>query len=125
MKSSILIISLLIFGCSTQKTNVAEISHRVYFINYSKKDAEIYLFTKTNIEDNFEELFYSNLKYLGTGTNGKYDAISTTVGPNENYFKAKYYVEGELMGTREYTKEELLIKKKGELAINKRGKIQK
>lgn len=125
MKYSILVISILIFGCSIQKNTNVEMSHRLYFINYSKINAEIYLLSKSKIEDSYKEIYYFNLRFKGVEVKSKYDAISANVGSDENYFKAKYYVEGNLIGIREYTKEQLLIKKQGELAINKRGKIKK
>lgn len=123
----ILLLSLVFFllaGCFTTKQTSKTASGWIYYLNYSKKDAIITVYAKTTENEDYQERGKDWLRYTGEKEH-KFNANRVTAIPQDNFYKVEYYVEGKLIGVREYTRKELLLDKQGELVINKRGKIKR
>ena len=122
-----IIIAFILLGCASSKPTTER--NHISFKNYSSKDAKCVFYIKTNEEDNYSDAatLYSS-DYTSSMAS---DFSSFTPTPNENFYKVEYYLsdagirEYKLIGTREYTRKELLVDKQGDIVINKRGKIKK
>ncbi len=125
LRALLLSFVFLLLGCSTTKHQKTTESKWIYFINYSKKDAVISTYAKYTLEEAYQERTRMPIPYTGRKVYGKHDANASGAISDDNFYKVEYYVEGKLIGVREYTRKELLLDKQGELVITKQGKIKR